>query len=298
MSPTGTGPAPYGGLAADMRSLHHESFTGALLVFGPPDTTLHFRQGLLVAARTPAAPAPDTLLLRSGAVPEQDWAAARAHALTTGDLGAELLARRHVSAALLELTLERSLLDGVFAMGLTPSNRGGEVRPGALPPLLRLDEGVEPGPALREAARRHDAVGRRWGPPADLARLRPVASGAPEAVPSTVHRDLLARADGRRTPRDLAFALGRDVSGVMADLVRLAERGLVETAPRPPGGPLSRRLPERGQDGPGPRPLTQRRPGADGTHLAPGTDTGLPPEVAARLNAAHHVPGDLLGDEE
>lgn len=298
MSPTESGPAPFGGLAADMRGLHHESFTGALLVFGPPDTTLHFRQGLLVAALTPAAPAPDTLLLRSGAVPGQDWAAAREHALTTGDLGAELLARRHVGAALLELTLERSLLDGVFAMGLTPSNRGGEVRPGSPPPLLCLDEGVEPGPALREAARRHDAIGRRWGPPAALARLRAVATGAPETVPSTVHRDLLARADGRRTPRDLAFALGRDVSGVMTDLVRLAERGLVDTAPRPTGGPLTRRPPERRQDDPEPRPLTRRRSGAGGTRRAPRTDTGLPPDLAARLNATRNLPDDLLGDEE
>lgn len=297
MNPTGTGPAPFGGLAADMRGLHHESFTGALLVFGPPDTTLHFHQGLLVAVRTPAAPGPDTLLLRSGAVSGQDWASAREHALTTGDLGTELLERRHVGAALLELTLARSLLDGVFVLGLTPSNRGGEVRPGALPPLLCLDEGMEPDLVLRQAARRHDSIDRGWGPPPDLARLRPMAAAPPEAAPSAAHRDLLARADGRRTPRDLAFVLGRDVSGVMADLARLAERGLVDTAPRRSEGPLTRRLPERDSVEPDHRPLAKRRPGTSGMRRAPQAHTPLPPELAARLSATLNVPGDLLGDE-
>lgn len=295
MNPIETGPAPFGGLAADMRSLHNESFTGALLVFGPPDTTLHFRRGLLVAVRTPAAPGPDTLLIRSGAVSDRDWAPAREHALATGDLGAELLARRRVSAALLELTLARSLLDGVFVLGLTPSNRGGEVRPGALPPLLCLDEGMEPDPALREAARRHDSISRRWGPLADLARLRPVAGAAAESAPCAAHRALLARADGRRTPRDLAFVLGRDVSGVMADLARLADRGLVDIVPRRAEGPLTRRLPERHPVEPEHRPLAKRRPGASGMRRAPQADTALPPELAARLSATLNAPGDLLG---
>lgn len=297
MNPTGTGPAPFGGLAADMRSLHHESFTGALLVFGPPDTTLHFHQGLLVAVRTPAAPGPETLLLRSGAVSSQDWASAREHALTTGDLGTELLERRHVGAVLLELTLVRSLLDGVFVLGLTPSNRGGEVRPGALPPLLRLDEGMEPDQALREAARRHDSIDRGWGPPADLARMRPVATAPSERAPSAVLRELLARADGRRTPRDLAFVLGRDVSGVMADLARLADRGQVDTASRRSEGPLTRRLPERHSVEPEHQPLAKRRPGTSGMRRAPQRDTALPPGLAARLSATLNLPGDLLGEE-
>ncbi|GAB3705532.1 hypothetical protein [Nocardiopsis oceani] len=291
------GPALFGGLAADMRGLHQESFTGALLVFGPPDTTLHFRDGLLVAAQTPGAPGPDTLLIRSGSVPGRTWAPVREHALTTGDLGAELLNAGHVSGALLELTLVRALLDGVFALGLSPSNRGGEVRPGAPPPPLFLAEGREPGWAVQEAARRHGAIDRLWGPPADLARLRPVAAAPPEKASSAAHRDLLARADGRRTPRDLAFVQGRDVSGVMTDLARLAARGLVDTGTRRSEGVLTRRLPERKRTAPETGPLTKRRPGTSGMRPAPRADSALSPKLAARLSASLRNPGGGGGGE-
>ncbi|SIO85720.1 hypothetical protein [Nocardiopsis sp. JB363] len=292
------GPAPFGALATDLRRMHEESFTGSLRVFGPPDTTLHFHHGLVIAVPTPAAPGPDTLLLRTGTVGADTWATARERALATGDLGAELLDRGHVSAALLELALTRSVLDGVFAMGLTPSNRGGQVLPGALPPLLRLDEGIDPDQALREAARRHTNLTHRWGPPADLARLRPAAEAAPERAPSRAHHDLLLRADGRRTPRDLAFVLGREVSAVMADLTRLAERGLIDLAERHHEGALTRRLPESRTTEEKDRPLVRRTPGANGMRRAPRADatlpTALPADLAARLQETLRAPGDLL----
>ena len=78
-------------------------------------------------------------------------------------------------------------------------------------------------------------------------------------------RTLLLSVNGRRTPRDLAFATGRGVYPVMLDLLRLtARRFLVQAVePHAPGPLVTARASERPAPPPpaGDAPLPRRSPG-------------------------------------
>ncbi len=274
---TGPGPAPHPEWVERLRRLHREGFTGCLTVEGPPDARVHLRGGLLVAVRTPAAPGPGTLLVRSGAVSERAWAAAheRGEADGAADGG-------EVGAVLLELALVRSVLDGVFSLALRPGARSAADEPGAPAPPYALAEGISPGLAWAEAQRRIAFLTARWAPPAELMALRPTATAPADTAPSPAHARLMAGADGRRTPRDLAFLSGREVSGVLADVMWLVDRGLLEIAAEPREG-LSRRRPEPAAPASPEAPLAKRLPGADSVRRAPRADAVLSPEAAARL---------------
>lgn len=95
-----------------------------------------------------------------------------------------------------------------------------------------------------------------WGPPGNFARTRiglaeaeaeaegeaengseAGAHGRARWLPSR-HRSILESVNGRRTPRDIAFVLGRGLYATMLDLIRMEALGLVEWDHRP--APLSR----------------------------------------------------------
>ena len=99
------------------------------------------------------------------------------------------------------------------------------------------------------------------------------ASGAPggrrpEPWLSGRHRELLGGVNGRRTPRDLAFAQGRGLYAVMLDLSRLEALGLIRWGAGTAGGDrpstaprVTPKSPTATGPAPAGAPLPKRRPG-------------------------------------
>lgn len=94
----------------------------------------------------------------------------------------------------------------------------------------------------RETRRRRDLLDAVW--PYPLLDTSPVVprAAAPGQTITARQRTLLGRADGLRTPADLAWDLGRPAFHTLLDVRRLAAAGLVDTpltpAPPPAVAPL------------------------------------------------------------
>ncbi|MEV6383360.1 DUF4388 domain-containing protein [Streptomyces sp. NPDC051773] len=253
-----------------LQALHQESYTGTVRVSGSPGGTIHLRDGLIGAIETPGAPTATSTLLASGRIDDDAWLAACAAEPDADRLAARLVAAGLIGAAELEVVCTAAVFDGAFAMALSPPG-GWELTERR--PTLLARPGIEPRPLAEETTRRMALLTRLWGPAGELARIRPRPAGdhgapEPDARLTRRHRDLVESANGRRTPRDLAFARGRGLYAVMLDLIRLEARRAVhwETRPVPEGRPSTapRALP--GQPAPdeqSPRagPLPRRRPG-------------------------------------
>jgi hypothetical protein len=241
--------------------LRNAGFSGGVAVSGCPDGTIHLRDGLVVAVETPGAPTAEAMLLRTRRVSEADWETARAAGSASGDLGAALLADGLVGAAELDMVRTSALFDGAFAMALSPPGDW-EVDATATAPLLAAAQGIEPLRLTDETARRLGLLNQLWGPPATFAkaRIRPSSRAGSGAVHlSPRYQDILLSADGRRTPRDIAFLLGRGVYAVMLDLTRLDARRLIERDPPrgpTPAGAVARRRNPATTTGGGPKPPT------------------------------------------
>ncbi|MFE7760212.1 DUF4388 domain-containing protein [Streptomyces sp. NPDC057438] len=257
-------------LPALLQALHQEGHTGTVQVSGSPGGTIHLRDGLIGAIETPGAPTATSALLSSGRIDDDAWLAACAAEPDADRLGAHLVAAGLIGAAELEVVCTAALFDGAFAMALSPPG-GWELTPRQ--PTLLVRPGVEPRPLAEETTRRVALLTGAWGPAGDLARARPEAvtgRGAAEHDGRLTrrHRDLVDSVNGRRTPRDIAFARGRGLYAVMLDLIRLESLqavrwqtrtepgGRPSTAPRiPQGQPASEEPPPRAG------PLPRRRPG-------------------------------------
>jgi len=262
-------------LPALLVGLRERRFTGAVTVSGTPGGTIHVRDGLVVAIHTPGAPAPDALLLRSRRVGEDEWNAALEAGRGDGRPDAALVALGTIGAGELDAVCRASVFDGAFAMSLSPSAEW-TVDEAVPTPAFAADVGVEPQPLADETARRMLLLSGLWGPLGEFAgsRIKPAPRVEMARVPmvSRFH-DVLAAANGRRGPRDIAFALGRGVYAVMLDLARMHERRLVQ-----------RDVPS----GAGPVPiLTARMPGDSGP--APDVDHALLP----RRSPGTHRPGPV-----
>ncbi|MEI5519991.1 hypothetical protein WB401_10540 [Streptomyces brasiliscabiei] len=253
-----------------LQALHQEGFTGTVRVSGSPGGTIHLRGGLIGAIETPGAPTATSVLLASGCVDDDAWLAACAAEPDADRLDLHLSATGLIGAAELEVVCTAAVFDGAFAMALSPPG-GWELAERR--PTLLARPGVEPRPLAEETTRRMALLTRLWGPAGELARARParvVGRGAPESDGRLTrrHRDLVESANGRRTPRDIAFARGRGLYAVMLDLVRLESRRAVrwETRPAPESRPSTAPRTPQGHaaaDEPPPRagPLPRRRPG-------------------------------------
>ncbi|MFJ9374638.1 hypothetical protein [Streptomyces sp. NPDC101455] len=207
-----------------------------VVVTGTPGGSIHVRDGLVVAMETPGAPGIEGLLLRSGRIGEQEWSAVRASDTTHEHLAAELVARGLVGAGELEVISLGALFDAAFALSLAVPDSWEVTDP--LPTLYR-NAGVTPERLLGEVSRRINLLAGEPGSVAALARTRmqPASTAhLPEPVdrlPARL-RAVLSAVDGRRTARDIAFALGRGLFAVMTDLRHLLDRGLVR--PHTPSG--------------------------------------------------------------
>ncbi|MGC5013254.1 hypothetical protein ACLQ2R_21055 [Streptosporangium sp. DT93] len=280
--------------------LVREGFSGVLRADGGPGGALWVRNGLVVAATTPAAPGPESLLLRSGRVSEQDWTEAYAVGAPAGRLAAELAARGAIGTAGLEAVCLAATFDAVFAMALY-GVESCRVEPAGADdrlPLLPVLPGIEVGRLLRETTRRMTllAAWRRLGL---SVRVRPV----PVAVPAPtllgtdrIRRAVLERANGRRTPRDLAFVLGKGLFAVMSEVARMAEEGVLDLGA--PGRAAGDPAPEPEADGQipdTPSGLPRRRPGTSRINEVLAAAGGGP--ITSRpLLALRSLPPQWAGD--
>jgi hypothetical protein len=203
--------------------------SGVLRITGDPGGTIHLADGLVTAIETAGAPGPEVLLLRSGRVSESAWDAAFAAAAAGGRaMNAELIRRQLAGTGELEALLLTALADAMFALAIGTVEEY-RAEPGPPGSVLALAPGAEADGLLAEASRRIKIIASSPFP-AVHRRGRLVA--APGAVRPGVRLgqgqdEILALADGRRTPRDLAFALGRGVYAMTVQLARMHQDGLL-----------------------------------------------------------------------
>ena len=241
----------YSLLAPALAGCGQDGFTGALRVTGTPGGTVHFRDGLVVAAESPGAPGPEALLLRSGRISAEQWAGLVEEAGGTEWPVAELVAHGHAGDATLRVVCVMALHDAAFAMsaGIVEDWRRtlGDTDPFAPVEVTETTERL-----LQDTARRIAAV-ERLPHPVHPDRERPLPVGKPESPLTPLQYDLLTHADGRSTARDLAFRTGRSVYTVTVEVARMLADELLECAPEPP--PVRIRTPPAGV-----RPRVRERP--------------------------------------
>lgn len=206
--------------------------SGVLQVTGKPGGTIHLADGGVAAIQTPGAPSAEVILLRSRLVSESGWDAAfAAAAAADGSMCAELIARAVLGIGELEALLRTALADAMFvlASGFVEECRAEQ---GAVDSLLPLEPGAEAGPLLAEASRRMAVLASLpyWdGPDRERVVVVPAAV-RPGVMLGQGQDEILALADGRRTPRDIAFAQGRGVYATMLQLAQMRDAGVVTTA--------------------------------------------------------------------
>ncbi|WP_175408851.1 transcriptional regulator [Streptomyces sp. TRM64462] len=193
-----------------LRRLAADRATGALV---RDHGTLYLADGCVVHAESPVAPGLDVLL--GGA--------------------------SRVGAGEREICRLGALYDAAF-FALAPGRGPARFRYGAEPetePGPGAGAGPEPGPARpvsaadveRETLRRRELLDSVWPyPDVDAAPVVP-RPPAPGQTVTARGRALLARADGVRTPAQLAWVLGRPAFHTLLEVRRLAAAGLVETPP-------------------------------------------------------------------
>jgi len=264
-----TGDGPLGDALKDCAAA---KFSGILRVDGQPGGSIYLSGGGIAACETPGAPNLEVILLRSGRIAEPDWDAAFAASAKAGRrMSAELVTRGLIGAGELEALLRISLADAIFALvdGVVDGRQTEERTEDSLLPLA---PGARAGWLLAEATRRKQVLAS-FPDPAVSARDR-VAAVPGKARPGVAFGDgrdeILALADGRRTARDLAFALGRGLYATMLQLARMRSDNLVvivspsappdeEPSPRPgraDDGATRPGLPHRRKDRP--REATRR----------------------------------------
>jgi hypothetical protein len=201
----------------------------ALRITGDPGGMIHLTGGLVTAIETAGAPSPEVLLLRSGRITESRWDAAfSAAAAADRPLSAELIAREAVGAGELEALLLTALADAMFVLadGTVEEYRA---EPGRASSVLALEPGAEADGLLAEASRRITVLASLPHPPVYRWERLTAARGAvrPGVRRGGGQDEILALADGRRTPRDLAFGLGRGVYATTLQLARMHQAGLL-----------------------------------------------------------------------
>ncbi|GAA4298734.1 hypothetical protein GCM10023178_02720 [Actinomadura luteofluorescens] len=262
-----------------------QRFTGTLRMDGSPGGTVSMRDGLVVAASTPAAPGPEPLLLRSGRISEADWSAAFTAGAPEVRLERELVARGLLGDAGVQVITRAAVADALFAMALC-GVRTCTADPDDPAPLLASDPGLDAERAIREIRRRLD-LAHSWAALGLSIRSRPRTARPAGAVPVNAQRqELLARVNGRRTPRDIAFALGRGLFPVMSDLATLIADGLATVEPLLAEGSEAVPDPEP-RSGPTDHPPGHPEEGIR-SRSAPPPHQGIPYQESAGLPRRRH----------
>ncbi|MEU5596892.1 hypothetical protein [Streptomyces sp. NPDC020298] len=262
-----SGPAPGArNIPSLLTSLHEGKRSCTVVLSGAPGGVVHLRDGLVVGMETPGAPGVEVLLLKSGRLTEEEWAAVRTTGADDEHLARELVARGLLGGAELEVFVLGALFDAAFALALTRPESWEVTNPR---PVLHTGTGVPPERIVAETSRRLGHLADEPGATARFARdrIQPATAARPPGPTSRLprrHQNLLAAVDGRRTPRDIAFSLGRGLYAVMVDLRHLLALGLVQH-PAPAAGKgrpsTAPRAPLPGPAAPAPAALPRRVPG-------------------------------------
>jgi hypothetical protein len=283
----------HGGISGPLREALTEcaasGLSGLLLVTGDPGGVIHLVDGGVAAIQTPGAPSAEVILLRSHRVSEATWDTAFAASAANGaPMSAELVARSAVGAGELEALLRTALADAMFvlASGLVEECRP---QPGPVDCLLPLDPAAEADLLLAEAARRVRVLaGLRGfaGSERDRVIVARRVRRPPGPPPGHSVDEILALADGRRTARDIAFALGRGVYATMLQLAQLRQAGVLTAAPPGPATAdemASNRAHTSADQSDAPGELPQRRKGLPLPRRTPDTGAGLRRAAPHRL---------------
>ncbi|SNS11936.1 hypothetical protein SAMN05216252_103219 [Actinacidiphila glaucinigra] len=283
-APSGSVPArnaAHGLLGRALSRCRDERATGVLHVQGSPGGAFHLLDGAVVAVESPGAPGVGTLLVRSGRIDADEWNAAH-DAAGTGLLpGAAIAAGGRLGTAEFQVLHMMAVQDAVFAVlaGRLDNCAFDPAAPAALPPGLA--PGVEPEELLVEAGRRLAALAslpRRVSPDRDRVTAVGPPAWADEPL-APVRREILGCANGRRSPRDIAFLIGRGVYTITVEVARMCAEGLVETVPAPPAHPLPPPVADPAPPPPeplAPAPAEPAGPAAPRPSLAPPEDVADP----------------------
>jgi hypothetical protein len=208
-------------------------FSGALRVIDAPGGSVYIVDGLIEYAECPVVSGVDRLLTASGRLPADAWRAALAAGRTRLRVGDELVASGLISRVEVETVVLLALYDAAHVL----FDAAVEVRfePGVRHPLgveCRLDLAE----VCREVDRRKRSLVDAWPDASiDTAAVVPARRLPNQFVALTALQwEVVANADRRRSPIDLARLLGRDTYTVMLEVRRMARVGLVE--PGRPGG--------------------------------------------------------------
>jgi len=249
--PPGENAVP-GVLETALLSCCADRVSGTLLVSGEPGGTIHLVDGGVAAIDTPGAPGPEVVLLRSGRVPEPGWQDVFAAAAAEGRMSAELVGRGLIGGGQLEVVLRAALADSMFVL-MSGQVDECQLGPAATTCLLPLQPPADPAWLLAEGSRRLrvlSSMPNRVQHDRDRVlrghRALPVGSGLDGG-----QEGILALANGRRTARDMAFALGWGVYALTLEFARMQEAGLLAISsrrsvtrdrprdPAPAGGPVA-----------------------------------------------------------
>ena len=178
----------------------------------------------MVAVDSPGAPGVEAILLRSGRVSEDDWTAALRDGADSDQPG--LVARGVVGATALQVTAMMVVRDSAFAIAVGAVDECSVEEAADVP--LPLADGIVSSELVRETLRRLDALASL---PFSPYRERFLPVGDVELSPGW--REIVNRANGRRSARDIAFAVGRGIYPVTVEVARMVSAGVLEVADDP-----------------------------------------------------------------
>jgi len=274
--------------------------SGALRVIDAPGGSVYIVDGLIEYAECPVVSGVDRLLTASGRLPADAWRAALAAGRTRLRVGDELVSTGLISRVEVETVVLLALYDAAHVL----FDAAVEVRfePGVRHPLgvecrLDLDE------VCREVDRRKRSLVEAWPDASiDTAAVVPARRLPNQFVALTALQwEVVANADRRRSPIDLARLLGRDTYTVMLEVRRMARVGLVEPG-RPGGSAAAESVAEvraRTAEPPAapspalPEPPREPVPYADGAKLEP-----LPHRVVSQDNGRAERPVPIGFDDQ
>lgn len=217
-------------LAHALRQCNTDRVTGALRVFGNAGGLFHLRDGAVVAVDSPGSPGAEALMLSSGRIKESDWTAALVESVETRSLQAALVARGVITSTEVQDLAMAAMQDGTFATAVGEIDRY-LVDESIDPPLLFASDGVAPDLLLSETARKLDEVASLPFPLSPYRDHVVATCGTESAILTAERQEIITYATGRRSARDIAFALDRSLYPVIVDISLMLGDGLLEIAP-------------------------------------------------------------------
>jgi hypothetical protein len=222
--------------------------TGALRVLDPPGGAIYLDQGRITYAESPPACGLDRLLTASGRLSTEAWRTAAATGRPTRQIGDVLVQR----GLLTQFELETAILSALYGAAHFLFEAASEVRfevgvQHAIGSVVALDLAT----VATELQRRAWALRDAWPDSTmdDHAVVPARRLPGHHVTLTALQWEIVANADRRRTPVELARSLGRDTYATLLETRRLARNGLVEPG-RPGTVVASVRVGRGGRDAP------------------------------------------------